>query len=323
MTLLTGKAIWKRIGTLIRESDVAIVAVPYLGEGAAKMLPLKPGSILVTRYEVSALKAGQISPNDIIELLNRGVRVFTEPALHAKIYAFANRVIIGSSNASKTSKDRLVEACVEIEDRTTIKAAKAYVLKHTKCPITPEFARELAPYYKKPSHFPMMSQPTTAGDSGKTRAANDLSEHALWLLPTEPLGETSSAWKSASAAALAAAQKRVGKEAEIQLDTLAWTKEAGKKLSVGDNLLMRQTDKNGVDWIWPPAIVHSIIKTPGKDSYAVAYSQVKNAKRRRLDVVQEKLGDSAKSLASLKYTMRRASPKARSELLGLWGARDK
>ncbi len=89
MKLLTGRAIWTRIGALIRESESAAIAVPYLGEGGAKLIPLKQGSVLLTRYEPSALKAGQICPDDVIQLLRRGVRVFSHPALHAKLCVFA------------------------------------------------------------------------------------------------------------------------------------------------------------------------------------------------------------------------------------------
>ncbi len=323
MKLLTGSEIWARIGALIQTADQAFVAVPYLGEGAAEMLPLKRGSVLVTRYEVGALKAGQICPKDVIKLVDQEVQVFSEPRLHAKIYAFPDCVIIGSSNASKTSRDTLLEACVEIEDRAIIKKAKNYILQCANSPITPEFARALAKHYIKASHFPMAPQFSKAKDRKNTKSKDDMSERALWLLSTAPLEEASSAWNSASDTALAEAKKHIDKDARIKLETLAWTKEAGEKLSIGDNLIMRQADEKGIDWVWPPAIVHSIIKTPGKNTYAIAYSQMKNSKPRRLDIIQNKLGDSAKSLATLKYAMRRASPQTRLALLGLWSPRKK
>lgn len=320
MKFLTGKAIWARIGRLARGTDQAFVAVPYLGEGAAKMLPLKRGSLLLTRYEIGALKAGQISPDDVIQLLNRGVRVFSAPALHAKIYAFPKCVIIGSSNASKTSRDRLIEACFESSDSTAIAEAKSYIKKHAKFEITHEYALELAPHYRKPQHFPMAPGPAAPGAKGRRVARGDVSDHALWLLSTEPLIDASTEWHAASKAALADARKLIGRNTRLALDTLAWTGEAREKLALGDNIIIRMADEKGVDWVWPPAIVHSIKKAQGRDSYAIAYSTPKTGKKLRLETVQKKIGDSSKSLVNLKSAMRKASPQTRADLLGLWAA---
>jgi len=53
----------------------SLVAVPFLGKDAANLLPIPSGSILVTRFIPSAVKAGQVSPLEIIKLLKRGVKV--------------------------------------------------------------------------------------------------------------------------------------------------------------------------------------------------------------------------------------------------------
>lgn len=73
MKFLTGPGIWSRIAELARQPGTALVAAPYIGKGAAKMLPLNEGSILITRFELSAIRAGQVCPHDVLALRERPV----------------------------------------------------------------------------------------------------------------------------------------------------------------------------------------------------------------------------------------------------------
>src|SRR5262245_11427904 len=91
----------------------ADVAVAYFSSGAAKLLPLPTGSRLVVDAGERAIRSGQTHPADLKALVKRGVRIFSVPSLHAKLFVFGARAFIGSANVSNHSAHTLIEAMVE------------------------------------------------------------------------------------------------------------------------------------------------------------------------------------------------------------------
>ena len=126
------------------------VAVAYFGAGASRLLPLQRGARLVVDASERAIRSGQTCPSDLSKLVARGVDVFTVSNLHAKVFVFERRAIIGSTNVSTHSAEHLVEAAVSTTDRAAIRAARSFVEGLCLQQLTPERLKQLAKLYRPP-----------------------------------------------------------------------------------------------------------------------------------------------------------------------------
>jgi hypothetical protein len=101
--LVTGR-VWSHItAESPRERQPALVAVAYFGKGASDLLKLPTGSRLVVNASENGVKTGQTCPANLLRLLKRGVRIFSNPFLHGKVYVFGRCAAIGSANTSVNS----------------------------------------------------------------------------------------------------------------------------------------------------------------------------------------------------------------------------
>lgn len=111
-----------RFRALTKKAAEVIIAVPFWGDGAVKMLGLKKGRVLCN------LASTACNPYVIEKLKElRQIKVRSNPRLHAKIYATRTFVIIGSSNASKRGltiegemSDHWIEANVLSDDQRLV-----------------------------------------------------------------------------------------------------------------------------------------------------------------------------------------------------------
>jgi len=123
-----GNDIW----TVIRSeakgcSGKSFVAVAYFGNDAAKRLPLKKGSVLVVDASEKAVKSGQTNPAELIKLRNKGVRIFSKPNLHAKVFVFGDVAFVGSTNVSENSEDVYSEASIRTNQPSVVSSARQFV----------------------------------------------------------------------------------------------------------------------------------------------------------------------------------------------------
>src|SRR5262249_21814683 len=128
-TTLRTRDVWRRISALARTKrrGPAFVAVSYLGAGAADRLPLRTGDTLVTRFDDLAFKSGLVDPKEVVEYITRGVEVHAVANLHAKVFVLRDRALIGSTNVSDHSADRLIEAICETDSYRVVASAKRFV----------------------------------------------------------------------------------------------------------------------------------------------------------------------------------------------------
>lgn len=145
------KRVWTKLWRAARfGTGHADVAVAYFGQGAARLLPLRPGSRLVVDASDGAVRAGQTCPAELLKLQSRGVRIYSAPCLHAKVYVFGRRAYVGSANASGRSANTLVEAVVEVQDRAAVAAARRFVLEQCGPELGPDHLKSLAKIYRPP-----------------------------------------------------------------------------------------------------------------------------------------------------------------------------
>ena len=123
-----GNNIWSVIRSEAKGcSGKSFVAVAYFGTGAAKRLPLKKGSILVVDASEKAVKSGQTNPAELIKLRNKGVRIFSKPNLHAKVFVFGDVAFVGSTNVSENSEDVYSEASIRTNQPSVVSSARQFV----------------------------------------------------------------------------------------------------------------------------------------------------------------------------------------------------
>lgn len=118
--------VWPTITALCRKGR-GHVAVAFLGAGSYDLLPLSEGSILVVNASLDAVRQGLTNPSELIKFVKKKVKVHTAQDLHAKVFAFPHRVVIGSANASKSSARYWQEAAVASSERAIIEGAHEFV----------------------------------------------------------------------------------------------------------------------------------------------------------------------------------------------------
>ena len=128
MSNLVTESPWTAISAAARRSkQPSRVAVAYLGQKGDALLPLVADSMLVVDASLSTVRGGITHPGALLKLRKRGVRVFSSPLLHAKVFAFDSVGFVGSTNASTRSRDRLSEAVVRVKDAPTLADIRKYV----------------------------------------------------------------------------------------------------------------------------------------------------------------------------------------------------
>jgi hypothetical protein len=148
--LITGR-VWGQLkAARARSPRRAWVAAAYVGKGATGLLNLKKGSVLVADASDLAVKTGQTCPADLIALMNKGVRIFSYPGLHAKVYVFGKTAAIGSANVSHHSANVLVEAMVMTSDVKAVEQARTFVKSIAKDELGPEALKRLSKLYRSP-----------------------------------------------------------------------------------------------------------------------------------------------------------------------------
>jgi hypothetical protein len=269
--LLSGDAIWAQISAALKAKHPARIAVPFIGYGASRWLKIPEGSWLLTRCDLQSARAGQVSGKDLLVWQRRGVRIFNLQALHAKVFAFSGAAFIGSSNASETSRDRLVEAGVWTKDKSLAKAAWDFVETHCAEEVDEAFLAELAAAYRPPAAYPMHGERDTAKRKvttakKQTRTQDEAVMHLLRLYPSTP----DEAWGRAAEAAEADGQKRIDSRVRAKVDSFSW-KAAPSRFKLGDLVLARLTDRaTGKEHVLPWARVVAMRKVRGQDDHAVA-----------------------------------------------------
>ena len=119
---------WAAISSAARRSkQPSHVAVAYMGQRGDALLPLIADSRLVVDASLSSVRGGITHPGALLKLRKRGVRIFSYPLLHAKVFAFDSVGFVGSTNASTRSRDHLSEAVVRVKDVPTLADIRNYV----------------------------------------------------------------------------------------------------------------------------------------------------------------------------------------------------
>jgi hypothetical protein len=270
----------------------AFVAVPFIGKGAAALLPIPGGSVLVTRFSEAAVRAGQVDPTEILKFLTNKVKVHADNNLHAKVYVFGRTCFIGSANASNSSR-KLVEACLQCTDPAIVKGARAMVVGLTGDLLTAEYVRSLINFYPGERPFgAVMRQDPAPDDEPSTGDNNPVTVDGgsrVWVTPLY-----SKEW----GAEVVAVDRVASKDAKAVIDPSKhrlfkanW--DIKPSFAVGDWIVTRNGGQRRNFKVEPPARVISIHHVSRKGGYLVYGERPKEMRARGVAAVERSLGSAA------------------------------
>lgn len=292
--------VWSRLTALARQHHPAFAAVPYFGSGASELLPLKAGSKLIVKFDRESVLSGQVNPQEIIRLLKRGVEVHACANLHAKVFVFGNTAIVGSANVSASSANSLVEACVEIKNRSFAIRCRRFIESLAGDTVGLEFAKKMAKLYKPPQFVRSRRK-----KGSKTNRV--IPKHSdIWLVS---LIEDS--WQDIDyeneEAGLSKAKKALTNPRKTDIETFLW--QGGRlldQIKVGERILMSTQISKRKTLVSPPGKILDIRRYKvGERKRGVVYLEVpRNMRRRDLKTFLKSLGASAKALGHPRRTKR-------------------
>ena len=228
--------------TALAAKSRALVAVPFFGVNGAKLLPLKQGSVLVTRIDAASVKSGHVDPREIVKLLKKGVQVFLCANLHAKVYVFGKTAVIGSANISSTSAG-LVEAAIETTEPSIVREAKDFIEDLCADPIGIEYAKSLIPLYPKDQ---------VRGSRGSSKNAAEFSKVWLSAVYEDPWDDEV---VESDKQARPKASKKISDAKTHKLDAILWESGNWKKLKPGERVIKRTQSGRGFVYDAPARIV--------------------------------------------------------------------
>jgi hypothetical protein len=125
MSEFLGADVWARIQRESNAGTRRTAAVAYLTD--AVPIAFSRGDLVIVDASDASIGGGRTSVQALRQLLARGVRLYSVPNLHAKVFVFDSSVVVGSTNLSVASQQTLVEAAILSRDPAAIRDATDFV----------------------------------------------------------------------------------------------------------------------------------------------------------------------------------------------------
>jgi len=117
--------LWEHLPKLARGSKRRQAAVAYVSDDS--VIRFKKGDTLIVDASEGVIKGGLTSAKVLNRAFQGGVEIFSCPNLHAKVYVFDRTAVVGSSNTSESSADRLLEAAVITDEPSIVSASRKLI----------------------------------------------------------------------------------------------------------------------------------------------------------------------------------------------------
>ena len=101
--------------------------VAYVTQAHAGLF--RSGDVLVCDASRKAVSCGETDPKFLLELLKKGVEIYSCEALHAKCAVFDDVVLLGSANMSESSANRLIELSLLARNSSLACDVQAFIEK--------------------------------------------------------------------------------------------------------------------------------------------------------------------------------------------------
>jgi hypothetical protein len=250
---VAGGEVWDEIRSAASRTGrgKATIAVSYLTDG--EFLPLRSGDTLVVNLDDATLKAGLTDPSVVLKYLKAGVAIFRSPGLHAKVYIFGRKTIIGSPNTSKHSR-QLGESIAVIDGDESARAARKMITASLQpIPVDKATLQGMQQIYR-PARGDGRSVPFVPRPL-------DPATDRVWLvhfmfggLPEEVF--------AASDKAVRAARRRVGQDDITQIES--YNSDEVEQLAAGDLVIFLGEYAESDEAVYPPVRVLDRHELPRK-----------------------------------------------------------
>lgn len=303
-TFLDNSQLWPTIKRLHSKTKRrSMVAVPYVGKGAFKQLPLRDRDVLICALSLTNARAGNVCPAELKIFLNHGVDVYVRTHLHAKVYLFGETAVVASSNLSTSSETRLDECGMLISDRRCVKRVKQWFRERLIDELRPEFLMRCAKVYRPPKGGSILE-----GGSSKP----------VWLAAVEA-GRFPENENAARIAGEKKARKRIAGNASA-LATVRWH---GKDIfSQGaareDRFIQIMDAKGDPPVVYPHGTILELRRTRGRSTMYVYLELPDTVKGVRWPVFRDNVAKKTKKRLKLprNAVLRRIAPRFHDVVLG-------
>ena len=280
--------IWPRLRQLAKRSHGKnVVAVPFVGPGAARRLPLKGGDVLVTRFSRDCFASGTVDPREIAQIIKRGVDVHRQDRLHAKVYVLGRVAVVGSANLSSMAELHLIEAACEIRERGVVSVCRDFVNSLTGDLLELPFVEAQIVHWRPPR----------MGRSARASAKGDQPIVAVALDAVDMDDDDKVAARNARSRAL----QRMPDRDRFKLDSFFWTGKLPEVVRVGGRVLMCTREANATT-VSPPGHVVAVRRYRGGRRSVVVVALRKRVGEKRMGDVLRGLGRNSKVLKALRST---------------------
>ena len=187
----------------------------YVGKGAADLLRLGRGDILLCSLTLENSRAGSVVPSELRRLARRGVRLYTRADLHAKVFLLGSRAIVGSANFSKHSRDCLDEAGVLVTARAEVTAIREWFAMRFAEPVESEWLATCEKAYRAAER--RRAPPQHRVPEARTVVAGP------WVISTAPDPSDDAREQRQRDTIEKEGQARVANRRSSSVETLKWT----------------------------------------------------------------------------------------------------
>lgn len=305
---------WSRIRDLAKKRGRRLVAVPFLGKGAIRRLPLQVGDLLIVRLDEATVKSGQTSPFEVGKFLRKGVEVHAQSNLHAKVFVFGKTAVVGSTNVSTTSEAHLLEAVVETTDSRAVSAAASFVRSLRGDVVTPQYAKRLEKMYVPPRIL-------GAARPRSQQTIRGAGQSVLWAVRLE-----TGAWIDEDYVQQEAgeplARKKLKNTRHYVVDDFVWTPAGfGRKVRVGQRVLQIVEENSGNVYAEAPYRVVRVQRYRARSSSRVMVFVERKKRSRRVGLgrLLERLGPMGERLSRLKTSIELKDKALVYQLGQIWG----
>lgn len=305
---------WSRIRDLAKKRGRRLVAVPFLGKGAIRRLPLQAGDLLIVRLDEATVKSGQTSPFEVGKFLRKGVEVHAQSNLHAKVFVFGKTAVIGSTNVSTTSEEHLLEAVVETSDSRAVSAAASFVRSLRGDVVTPQYAKRLEKIYVPP-RIPGAGRPRSR------QTIRGAGQSVLWAVKLDTGAWIDEDFKQESVGE-PLARKKLKSTRYYVVDDFVWTFAVfSRKVRVDQRVLQIVEESNGKVFVDAPYRVVRVqrYRVEGRSRVMVFVERKKSLRRIGFDRLLEKLGPLGDRLTRLSSALELKDDALVYQLGQAWG----
>ena len=206
---------------------------------APDLLHWRPGDVLIVNASDGAIKCGETSAKALRALLKKGVSLYSEPRLHAKVVLVGDTAVVGSANVSASSQSRLLEAAILTTSPAVVNPVHAYVhqLATPNRAIDETFLRRIEALPVAPRRAPFGGGRRTA-----LRRPRVTKEHKTWLVVLGSSGRTRDEAALATARTRAT-ERRTDRRSEV--DEFWWSGHRLDDAEPGDSVIRVWKNRQG------------------------------------------------------------------------------